>query len=114
MALLPVYTIPLSPHAQRMHIYLNGHDCELRFTYRDSQGAYADVVPGGWIMDVYDASGAPLALGLPLVTGLDILKQFEYLGLGVAMFVRTEGDPDAVPTFENLGLTSNLHFVVPT
>ena len=49
---------------------------------------------------------------LPLVTGVDLLEQYKYLGIGGKMFVYTEGHPQETPTLENLGTNSNLYFVV--
>lgn len=69
---------------------------------------------GCWVMDlVNDVDGSPIIFGLPLVTGADLLAQLEYLGLGVAMLVQTDAEPDAVPTFANLGGTSHLFVQVP-
>ena len=64
-----------------------------------------------WIMDIGDASNNPLAQGLPLITGSDLLAQLEYLGIGGAMTVQTDNDPTAVPTYSNLGTTGHLYFV---
>lgn len=71
----------------------------------------ANVEEGGWIMDIADADGVSLAAGIPLVTGADLLEPYRYLGLGGSMFVRSDGIPDQVPTFQNLGVGSHLYFV---
>jgi hypothetical protein len=49
---------------------------------------------------------------MPLVTGIDLLRQYRYLGIPGSMIVYTDGDPDAPPTLENLGNESNLYYVV--
>jgi hypothetical protein len=41
------------------------------------------------------------------------LQQYQYLGFGVALLVATDGDLDAVPTYDNLGQQSHLYFYVP-
>ena len=55
----------------------------------------------------------PMACGIPLVTGENIFKQFAYLGLPPT-WVTTDGDPDAVPTWDNLGELSHVYFLIVT
>ena len=71
---------------------------------------YADADEGGWILDISDAAGNPLACGIPLVTGLNLLKQYAYLGIGGRLFIMTPGDPAAVPGFNDLGAGTRLYF----
>ncbi len=66
---------------------------------------------GGWRMNIKDEDDNPLAMGIPLVTGENIVEQFPELGLP-PMWVTTDGDPEAVPTFDNLGVSSHLYFAV--
>ena len=100
---MTVYEIPLSPQPQRMTIALAGVTYRMRFHY-------ANVDQGGWLLDIGDANGVPLVAGMPLVTGADLLAQFPDLGFGGKLFVVSDGDPSAVPTFEDLGVTSRLYF----
>lgn len=57
-------------------------------------------------------TGLPVAYNIPLITGLDILEGLEYLEIGGSMFVLTDGNQLAVPTYENLGVESFLFFQV--
>lgn len=98
------YEIPLSPEPQTFAIDLAGTTYRLRLVY-------ADVDQGGWVLDISDVSGNSIVAGIPLVTGHDLLEQYAYLGFGGQLFVATDGDPDLVPTFANLGVTSHLYFV---
>ena len=98
------FEIPLYPSPQRFGVALNGVRYRLTLTYRD-----ADM--GGWFVDIADASDNPIACGIPLVTGHDMLEQFEYLSMNGAMWVYTDGIPAAVPTFENLGDQSHLMWI---
>lgn len=101
---MATYEIPLSPEHQRFAITLAGVEYQLRVTYRDA-------VEAGWILDINDSSGSPLVCGIPLITGADLLGQLQYLGIGGQLWVATDGDPDAVPTFDNLGTLSHLYFI---
>lgn len=64
-----------------------------------------------WSVDVYDQSQNLIIGSVPLVTGANLLEQFAYLELGGKLNVQTDGDPEAVPTFENLGSQSHLYFI---
>lgn len=98
------YEIPLSPSPKRFLISLGGTTYLLQFMYRDAP-------MGGWVMDINDSLGTPLACGIPLVTQEDLLRQFTYLGFTGEMRVASDGDQDAVPTFENLGIGSHLYWI---
>lgn len=100
---MPVFEIPLSASPQSMTIALGAAVYTLRFFY-------ADTPEGGWAMDISDATGNPILCGVPLVTGADLLAQYAYLGIGGKLWVRTDGNAGAVPTFANLGTQSHLYF----
>lgn len=101
---MQVYEIPLSPIPQHFPITLGGIPLNLTVAWRNLGGA-------GWVIDLDDAANAPIVHGIPLVTGGDLLGQFRHLGLQGSLFVQTDGDVDAVPTFANLGVESKLLFV---
>lgn len=66
-----------------------------------------------WLMDVSDSNDAGLLAGVPLLTGVDLLAQYVYLGIGGQMYVQTDYDAFAMPTFDDLGVLSHLYFVSP-
>ena len=49
----------------------------------------------------------------PLVPGVDLLAQYRYLGFTGSLVVQTDNDPNADPTYDSLGQTSQLYFVTP-
>lgn len=100
-----VYEVPLSPQAQDFTIALGGVTYQVRLMWREA-------VEGGWFLDFSDATGAPILQGVPLVTGADLLAQYAHLGFVGSLVVQTDHDPDAIPTFTNLGELSHLYFVV--
>ncbi|GBR28714.1 hypothetical protein AA11826_0341 [Komagataeibacter oboediens DSM 11826] len=99
------YEVPLSGEAQTFTASMNG--VSYTFTFR-----YLNCTQGGWVMDLADSSGNQIVGGIPLVTGTDLLGQYGYLGFGCRMFVSTDGDWDAVPTYDNLGTTSHLYVAI--
>jgi hypothetical protein len=81
---------------QTFQITLGQTDYQLTLLYRN-------VTDGGWTLDISDTVGNPIVQGIPLVTGVDLLAQYAHLGFGGKLWVQTLSDPDAVPTFRNLG-----------
>lgn len=102
---MPVQEIPLLPTPQKFSIVLNNTTYQATVLWRA-----ADM--GGWVLDLATGDvGAPIVSGIPLVTGVNLLEQYEYLGIGGSLIVQTDHDVDAVPTFDNLGSTAHLYFV---
>ena len=99
------WLVPLQPTNQTLSVVLNGVAYTLRVLW--------NTVAGYWVMDMYDSTGInPVLLGVPLVTGCDLLQQFDYLGIGGELWVQTSNDPYAPPTFTNLGVTSQLFYLL--
>lgn len=99
------FLIPLVGTPQTFQIALAGVNYIFTFKWNDALDA-------GWEFDIEDSdTGIPLLAGAPLITGADCLSGLEYLGINGQLFVYTDGNPDAVPTFDNLGSESNVYFV---
>lgn len=102
-----VSEIPLTPSQARIFtVTLSGTVYGMRLTYDDAQD-------GCWILDIGDSVGNLLVAGIPLVTGVDLLAQYSYLGIPGALLVTTDRGAGEVPTFGGLGLTSHLYYVTP-
>lgn len=101
---MAVFEVPLTAQPQTFQITLSGVAYRVTLKWREAEGA-------GWVFDFANASGTPIVSGLPLVTGADLLEQYRYLGFGGSLYVQTDHDPDAVPTFDNLGDTAHVYFV---
>lgn len=99
-----IFLIPLSAPPQIFTAVLGGTTYTLTVQYRNTAG-------GGWVLDLGDVNNNPVLTGLPLVTGANLLAQYAYLGLGGGLYVQTTDDPDAVPTFTNLGTDALLYWV---
>ena len=92
-----VYEIPLIPKSHTAATTINGADCGLALNWNSEMAA--------WIMDVSDSAGNALISGIVLVSGVDLLGQFEHVGIGAGM--ATDGDA----TYLNLGTDVRLYFV---
>lgn len=105
---MATYEIPLSPAPQVFDIVLAGVAYTLTLQWRDAPQA-------GWVLDIalqsQEQAGTPLVRGIPLVTGADLLAQYGYLSFGGSLIVQTDHNPDAVPTFDNLGTEAHLYFI---
>jgi hypothetical protein len=69
-------------------------------------------------MNVGDLNDKRLLTGIPIVTGTDLFGQFRYLGIGgglplIAVTIGLGHSPDEIPTFDNLGIDSQLFFKTP-
>lgn len=98
------YEIPLSSQPQSFTIPLAGATYSMTVKW--------NWVNASWVLDIADSSGNAIVSGIPLVTGADLLEQFSYLNFGGKLVCQTDNDPDAVPTFANLGTTGHVYFLV--
>jgi hypothetical protein len=98
------YLVPLQATPQTLTITMNGVEYDVTVFWCWP----ADC----WMMNIADSNGNPILSGIPIVTGCDLLAQFEYLGFDGQLIAETDNDTDAVPTFNNLGTQGNLFFVV--
>jgi hypothetical protein len=97
------FEIPLNGQPQRLQITIANVVYQLTVQWRNS---------AGWVLDIAKQDGSPIIQGLPLITGADLLAQHRYLGIGGSLVVSTDADPDAVPTYTNLGTASHLYLLV--
>jgi hypothetical protein len=97
------YEIPLTPEPQSFTIQLGGIDYYMTLAWNRASAC--------WVLDIADEDRLPIVNGIPLVTGLDLLEPYAHLGFTGALLVQTDFDADAVPTFDNLGITGRLYFV---
>lgn len=102
---IAVFEIPLQPAPQQLQVQLGGTTYTFLVLWRDGD-------QGGWFLDIYDSTFTnKIVCGISLVTGIDLLKQYGYLDFGGELFVRSDSNPPATPTFTNLGQTSHLYWL---
>ena len=99
-----LFTIPLVAIPQTFNIVLGARQLTLTSKWNENDG---------WLLDFYDGVTAePMAMAIPLITGANLLEQYEYLGIPGMLLVTTDGDQFAVPTEDNLGSEANLYYLV--
>lgn len=94
--------IPLSADNQTFSITLADVTVTMRLLWRDGIG---------WVLDLLDNSDAGIILGIPLVTGTDLLEQHSSLGLGFGLMVVCNDSTQEYPTKTDLGINSHLYVV---
>jgi len=99
------FIIPLAAPPQAFTCSLNGVTYRLTVIWRNAAP--------GWFLDIADDQGDLIVGGIPLVTGADLLAQYEYLGIGGQLVVASSSDVDAPPTFAGLGTATLLYYVAP-
>ncbi|ARS97916.1 phage baseplate plug family protein [Klebsiella pneumoniae] len=98
---MAISEIPLSPENQQFSISLAGQSFQMAVTWR---AAF-------WCLDIMDSSGADLIKGVPLITGADLLAQYDYLRLGFSLYVGCDNPANENPTEADLGINSHLYVV---
>ncbi|MDR1979779.1 MAG: hypothetical protein LBQ42_13670 [Synergistaceae bacterium] len=100
-----IFKIPLTPVPQSFSIVLGGVHYALNLHWSAAEQMQF------WVVDIADAeTREPIITGIPLVTGCDLLAQFEYLGFNGKLIAYVSGS-DECPGFDNLGGAGNLFFV---
>jgi hypothetical protein len=97
------YRIPLINVAQQLTISLAGVTYSLTVKWNSSANC--------WVVDIGDQNGVLLVGAIALVTGTDLLGQYGYLNFGGQLIAATDFNPDAPPTYSNLGTTGTVTFV---
>lgn len=93
--------IPLSANNQKFSITILGTQYQMQVNWR---GAF-------WTLDISDSTSAPLVFGIPLITGADLLAQYQYLGFGFSLVVICDVSGQENPTEFDLGIQSHLLIV---
>lgn len=100
-----IVEIPLAPSKPvDLHTTLDGVAYNLRLTFNIAQG-------GCWILDIGDAVGNMIVVGIPLVSGSDLLAQYRHLGFTGSLVVTTDRGAGEVPGFADLGRTAHLFYI---
>jgi hypothetical protein len=100
-----IIEIPLTPaQASVFSIGLGGTVYNLRLTFNIASGGY-------WALDIGDEDMNLIVAGIALVSGIDLLAQYAYLGFNGSLVVTTDRGAGEIPTFEGLGDTSHLFFI---
>lgn len=102
---MTTYKIPLTPEPQSFFINLAGKSYKLVNLWNPTANS--------WVLDFYDEKEIPILRGVPLVAGVDLLEQHTSLYFGGKLYAQTENAKFEIPTFENIGISSFLYFVVP-
>lgn len=96
-----VSEIPLSPDNQKFSIEIAGTQWRMSIIWRDPW----------WVLNLAGSSGKALITGIPLVTDVDLLAQYAWLGLNFQLLVACDDSTQAYPTKTDLGTRSHLYVI---
>ncbi len=100
---MAVYTIPLTNKNQTLQTVLLG----VTYTITVRWNALASL----WYLDINDVNNNPILNGVPMVAGVDLLKQFAYLGVGGSLVAQNVSNPNEPIDENGLGVTGFLFFI---
>jgi hypothetical protein len=98
---MAIFELPLQAGSQEFYTPLNGKTYKFRLIWRD---------PVGWFLDINDVNGSPLANSIAVVTGVNLIQQYQHLIKG-ELWVYTNGLEN--PDYKSVGSTLKLYWVDP-
>jgi len=99
-----IFELPLTPHPQYLTVRLVGVHYRLKLAW--------NIPAHCWVLDWATIEGVPILNGMAIVTGSDLLAQYEYLGIrGQLLAITDQTRGDLPPTYEGLGLTGHVYFL---
>lgn len=98
------FEIPIVPATPQTFTISLGNN-QYRFTLQ-----WRELGAQCWFLDIADSNNNQLVAGIPLVTGADLLLQHPEINVPGQLWVVSDGDPAAQPTFSNLGDTAHLYY----
>jgi hypothetical protein len=96
------YKIPLSNTPQKLSVELGGNTYKITTSYN----TYDRI----WYLYLYDSLGA-LLVTIPLVAGLNLLYQHQYLDIRGALAAVCDAHPLDSPSLDDLGSDGNIYFI---
>ena len=100
---MSAYEIPFRAQPQTFTIALAG------VTYRLTTAW--NIFSQCWTIDIATPDGTPIVSGIPIITGVDLLAQYAYLGIAGKLFVQSSGQVTKIPGFTDLGSDGQVFFV---
>lgn len=67
---------------------------------------------GYWVLGIYDQSGTPIVLSIPLLCGHDLLEQYQYLNIGSLIVVNIGDQTIENPSDTNIENNFELVWVL--
>lgn len=75
--MMNIVEIPVSAKNQQFDIRLSGKYYRVRLVYREFCG---------WVVGIMSRTGEMILTGIPLVSGVDILEPYRYMGFSGSLF----------------------------
>jgi hypothetical protein len=103
------FKVPLIVGSQTLKISIGGIKYSLAVTWRNDLGGQ-----GGYVLDINDGLGNPIADGLAMNDQTNLLDDLEYLSIGggVRMYVESSSGAVGPVPYSTLGGDFNLYWVL--
>jgi hypothetical protein len=102
---MTTFKIPTTPEAQSFYIALAGVIYKLSLTWN----TFSDT----WTLDIYSENDILLISGIAVVADIDLLAPYSDLYFGGQLIAKNETIYGQKPTYDDLGIKSNLYFITP-
>ncbi|MTC35812.1 hypothetical protein GKR67_14465 [Providencia alcalifaciens] len=93
--------IPVTSKNQEMDVTLGDKAYHLKLTHNEFCG---------WMLDVYTISRELMVGGIPLLSGINVLEQYRYLGFNGSLSLICEND-EMETSFHELGKGNKLYYL---
>lgn len=98
---MAIFEIPLKVGAQEFITPLDGTSYHFRLLWRD---------PVGWFLDISTSDLVPLVLGISLVTGVNLIQQYQHKIKG-ELWILTDNLDN--PDYQSVGNALKLYWINP-
>lgn len=97
---MSVFEIPLNDFAEIFQIEIAGQNFTFKTRWNESLNR--------WILDIGRDEQTWIINNLAMVSGIDLLSQFDHLQLGFQLYVQVDGDSEAEMGESNIGKEARL------
>ncbi len=98
------FELPTSARPQSFSLFMGGKLWTITLRWNQASNH--------WVFDFADGDRVDVLTGVPLVTGVDLVGQHRHLGFGGGLILQTDHDPLQPATFDTLGVTARVFYVV--
>lgn len=100
---MPSFELPLNPFPETFSVSINNIPYRGQTRWNSHFKA--------WVLSIADGDGNPLVSNLPLVQGVNLLEQLQYLEICKGLEVTMDSSNTTTPGFSDLGGDAHVYVV---